>query len=137
MILRPCQSFLLLLLFSLGGAIQDSFAQSDSPYMGKDSPLEDGYKDMHEFKKKQRPMLTIITRKPKKYLVGNQCVTLYTASMGFVYTPSHPGTPRSAEYFHNLGTKFRLFFSAGPFWRIKVNRRIKRCKKSSGDFRHL
>jgi len=93
-------------------------------------------------KKKERPeqkhYMTIIKTNTKKTLYGNKCFEDFTRRLGFVYEIQIKGQAGSlngfTRFWHNAGTKTALFFSAWPWWKLRVNKRYKDCRKSSGDF---
>jgi len=93
-------------------------------------------------KKKERPKskryMTIIKFNTKKTLYGNKCFEDFTRQLGFVYDIQVKGQSGSnngfTKYWHNAAVKSGLFFTAWPWWRLRVNKRYKQCRKSSGDF---
>jgi hypothetical protein len=98
------------------------------------------YYDAVSFEKPKRyEPLAMYTYRPNDFLVGNNCVTEYTKTLGFEYT--YPFTQPNEQpnhlysFFHNVHTHMRLTRRLGFGWKRKVKRRIKQCKTSSGDFR--
>ncbi len=93
-------------------------------------------------KKKERPdkkrYKTIIKNDTKRILYGNKCFEEFTRSLGFKYEVQNKNTSGSlngpARFFHNAGTKTALFFTAWPWWKLRVNKKKKDCRKLSGDF---
>ena len=94
-------------------------------------------------KKKERPegkrhYMTIIKTDTKKTLYGNKCFEDFTRQLGFVYEIQVTGQSGSlngfSRFWHNAGTKTALVFTAWPWWKLRVNKRYKECRKSSGDF---
>ena len=94
-------------------------------------------------KKKERPegkrhYMTIIKTHTKKTLYGNKCFEDFTRQLGFVYEIQVKGQSGSlngfSRFWHNAGTKTALVFTAWPWWKLRVNKRYKECRKSSGDF---
>ena len=76
---------------------------------------------------------------PQKVLYGNPCVEEVTVKMGFKYQyipdTRAPGYVNTQDpTWHNIKTHFKMMFKNGPFYKSKVRKAIKRCKKSSGDF---
>lgn len=92
----------------------------------------------YEQTKRYEP-LALYTYKPNDFLVGNQCVTEYTKTLGFEYTYpfESPNTKpnRLYSFSHNVYTNLRLTFRLGLGWKKKVKARIKQCRESSGDYR--
>jgi hypothetical protein len=94
-------------------------------------------------KKKERPKgkrryMTIIKTNTKNTLYGNKCFEDFTRRLGFVYEIQIKGNAGSLtglnRVWHNSGTKTALFFTAWPWWKLRVNKRYKECRKSTGDF---
>ncbi len=93
-------------------------------------------------KKKERPekkrYKTIVKNDTKRILYGNKCFEEFTRSLGFKYEVQNKKTSGSlngaARFFHNAGTKTALFFTAWPWWKLRVNKKKKDCRKLSGDF---
>lgn len=87
---------------------------------------------------KGRQTLYITVDNPNKVLWGNSCVTSYTnKKMGFEYvvTPKMMIDDPTGLWLENFWVRTRLTFRNGPFWGIKVKKRIRRCRQSSGDFK--
>ena len=93
--------------------------------------------------KKERPegtrhYLTIIKKNTKNTLYGNKCFEDFTRKLGFIYEVEMKGRAGSmsgfARFWHNAATKTALFFKAGPWWKARVNKRLKECRTLSGDF---
>jgi hypothetical protein len=93
-------------------------------------------------KKKERPdktrYMTIVKNNTKGILYGNKCFEEFTRSIGFVYAVQIKGNSGSlngaARFFHNAGVKTGLIFTAWPWWKTRVNKKKKDCRKLSGDF---
>jgi hypothetical protein len=94
-------------------------------------------------KKKERPegkrhYMTIIKTHTKKTLYGNKCFEDFTRELGFVYEIQIKGQAGSlngfTRFWHNAGTKTGLVFTAWPWWKLRVNKKRKDCRKSTGDF---
>lgn len=94
-------------------------------------------------KKKERPVgkrhyMTIIKTHTKNTLYGNKCFEDFTRQLGFTYEIQIKGQSGSingfTRFWHNAGTKTALVFTAWPWWKLRVNKRYKECRKSSGDF---
>lgn len=94
-------------------------------------------------KKKERPegtrhYMTIIKKDTKNILYGNKCFEDYTRQLGFLYEvqmKGHAGSMNGfTRFWHNAVTKTALCFKAGPWWKLRVNKRRDECRTSSGDF---
>ena len=74
----------------------------------------------------------------KGTMPGNKCVDDLTWRKGFRYEQvpkSGPGSmTQEGVFLHNLGTKTILFFRNGPFWHMRVKKKIKECQKKTGDY---
>lgn len=125
--------FILITLF----AAQQLYAQETIP------PTSTTDLDSKINKKKERPKgkrryMTIIKLNTKNTLYGNKCFEDFTRRLGFVYEIQIKGNAGSMtgfnRFWHNTGTKTALFFTAWPWWKLRVNKRYKECRKSSGDF---
>lgn len=82
--------------------------------------------------------LMILKRGSQGTLAGNKCVEDQTMKMGFRYMlvpKKGPGSRTGAGVLlHNAGTKFLLFFRNGPFWTVRLNKKVKECRKKTGDY---
>jgi hypothetical protein len=94
-------------------------------------------------KKKERPdgkrhYMSIIKTNTKKTLYGNKCFEDFTRQLGFTYEVQATGRQGDlngfTRFWHNTATKTALVFTAWPWWKLRVNKRYKECRKSSGDF---
>jgi hypothetical protein len=89
-----------------------------------------------EFKKQK--IQHIIKSDTRKFLFGNKCAEDETLKMGFVYVAMPKGRPGNKNEFNrnlqNLGAKTSILLKNGPFWKVKLNKRIKRCRQQTGDF---
>lgn len=83
-------------------------------------------------------LLQIIKRDTRNILYGNKCFEEFTYQLGFEYVVEPAGEPGSRNdlkrFFHNFGAKFILIFKAGPFWKSRVNKKIRECRELMGDF---
>jgi len=109
--------------------------KSESPTKAIDSDVKVYHKD-HDPPGKQ--IRYIIKKDTRGTLSGNKCATDETRKMGFEYmtlTKGDPGYPNEFDRWrHNFGVKTILFFSRGPFWKVKVNKKIKECRFKTGDY---
>jgi hypothetical protein len=87
---------------------------------------------------KEKKLIQIIKNDTKGILYGNRCFEEVTTDMGFEYVVQPKGQPGNMNEFgrnmHNFWSKFKLFFKAGPFWKSKVNKKVRECRELSGDF---
>ncbi|GEM_PF-1738749 len=86
---------------------------------------------------KQKRIRYIIKNGTGGILYGNPCVLQITRKMGFEYavqTPLLPGSiiePR--RLWNNFKVKSLMTLKHGPFWKISLNKKMKRCGIKSGD----
>jgi len=70
-------------------------------------------------------------------LYGNPCMLEQTRKMRFEYAVQTPGLPGSLgplkRQWENLRTRLNLIFFRTPFWKLILNRRVRNCRKKSGD----
>jgi len=129
-------SFGLLSVFSIPALPQDIPPQ-EGPTSGTDIFHKAPPKPAKEYSSSEN-LLQIVKRDTKKILYGNKCFEEYTYKLGFEYVVEPSGRPDSRSefnrFFHNFGVKFILIFKAGPFWKSKVNKRIRNCREQMGDF---
>lgn len=93
-------------------------------------------------KEKERPKrkryMTIVKFNTKGILYGNKCFEDFTKRMGFFYDVQNKGQSGSlngfTKFFHNAGIKTALVFTQWPWWKLRVNKKKKDCRKLSGDF---
>ena len=73
----------------------------------------------------------------KGLLIGNACMDQVTHSMGFEYVVQIKGQPGNRHEFgrfmNNLGAKTAILFKNGPFWKFKLKRKRKECRRLTGD----
>lgn len=134
---RPILSFILF----IGFLFLTSFESYGQDSIKKNFPTKKLNRKTRENKSANRPkeksISYIIKKSSKNTLYGNPCALEATRKMGFEFALEEKSsdTIRSftRRWKHNLGVKMKLFFTRGPWWRLVVNKRIKECKKKSGD----
>ena len=88
-------------------------------------------------KPKEKNILFIIKNSNAKILYGNPCVIDETHRMGFEYSIQIRGLPGSvngwARFWKNSGVFLKLSLTKGPWWKWTLNKRIKDCRKRSGE----
>ena len=128
---------LLLLLFA--GMTTGLRAQSTdiSDYIPTDNV--DKRKDSNKKKNapKRRTIRYIVKNHGQGLLYGNPCMLEQTRRMGFEYAVQTPGLPGSLRpvkrHWDNVRTWMRLIVLKSPFWKMTLNKRVKDCRKKSGD----
>ena len=87
---------------------------------------------------RQRRIIHWIKPSTKGLYMGNPCVDELTYSMGFVYLVQLKGQAGYKSEFsrlmHNFGAKTGIFFRNGPFWKFKLKKRTKECRRQTGDY---
>jgi hypothetical protein len=88
--------------------------------------------------KTQKPLRFMYLKDGKGRLSGNRCALLFSEKMGIQYVmmpKSQAGSPgKLQQTLHNLGVRFLLTFRNGPFWHLRLNRKIKDCRQKTGDY---
>lgn len=81
---------------------------------------------------------TIYRREQYGTFMGNKCVEECTQNMGFRYElvpRKGPGSKTAVGVFlHNTGTKSLLLFKNGPFWQLRLRKKIDECRLRTGDY---
>jgi len=112
---------------------QDKLEFGDTGMTNKSPKYKSNKKDF-----KQKKSIEIITRSSRGLLLGNSCVEEYMASKRYRYllVPLGEGSSMSGfkVFTHNFGAKFILFFRNGPFWKINLIKKRKKCRSLTGDF---
>ena len=87
---------------------------------------------------KRKKLIKVLKDDTQGILYGNKCFEDMTAEMGFEYVVQPEGQPGSLTGFnkftHNLWSKIKIMFKNGPWWKAKVNKRMKECREMSGDY---
>lgn len=73
----------------------------------------------------------------KGTLYGNPCALEATRKMGFEYVIQTPGLPGAVIMedvrVNNFLVNLKLIFTRSPFWKLILNRKLKKCQQKSGD----
>lgn len=128
--------YLLSLVFVLAGLI--AFGQKDVLIFGdtEKTSFDPDYssKDKSSGKKE----LLLIRKKSKKVLDGNKCFKDYQVSIGVRVKTLIKGEPPYyngiSKFITNTGTRIKGSFRLGPFWVIRLNKRMRQCRDSLHDF---
>ncbi|MEM8938786.1 MAG: hypothetical protein AAGC64_05515 [Bacteroidota bacterium] len=87
---------------------------------------------------KRKKIELIYVKSARGILYGNACAIQETHRMGFEYIVEPVNGMESRSWFgklcSNLWVKTKLFFRRSPFWKATLNKRIKRCRRQTGDF---
>lgn len=88
-------------------------------------------------KPKRKNYSHIYVPNANKILYGNQCVLEETHKMGFEYLVEPRNISGSknwkGKFVNNLWVKTKLVVTRSPFWKLILNKKIKKCRKLSGD----
>ncbi|MEQ8627300.1 MULTISPECIES: hypothetical protein [unclassified Ekhidna] len=86
---------------------------------------------------KRKNLSLIYVPNADNILYGNPCVTEATHKMGFEYIVEPTNLPGSktwkGKFLNNLWVKTKLVVTRSPFWKLILNKKIKNCRKMSGD----
>lgn len=125
-----------LILFSL---LLFSFNASAQRQEEKPSPTTNtSWEAEPELKKKGKNYLTIYRQNAEGLLIGNKCLEDQTRKMGFNYVllpEEGPGSKtQTGVFLHNFGARFLLMFKNGPFWSLRLKKKVKECRRKTGDY---
>jgi len=125
------------LLFILTCKVAGQDIPVEGPTSGTDIFHKAPPKPEREFSSNKN-LLQLIEKDTRNILYGNKCFEEFTYQLGFEYVVEPPGEPGSRSnmkrFFHNFGAKFILIFKAGPFWKSRVNKKVRECRALMGDF---
>ena len=132
-LVKSLYSFVCILIFSglaFGQAKQDKY-DNGTFEEGKQSDIPNSWSE-------KQTLLTILKFDNRDIIAGNACVREETAKMGFEYlvlcNPKVTFGNKVWIFFYNLGTKTELTFRNGFGWQRRVKKKIKDCRRNSGDF---
>lgn len=134
------KSFLFFIV--LGGSIGISWCQKKDKPVSEYLPTEnlemrkDSNKAMNRPQRKNISLLYVANA--DKILYGNPCVTEATHKMGFEYIVEPRNGLESktsmGKFLNNLWIKTKLVGTRSPFWKLILKKKIKECRRQSGDF---
>lgn len=131
------------LLFGIATLIVTlSSAQAPKEVYKRDFPTENVTMGKEANRNANRPKRKrydyLYTESSRGILYGNPCALEATRKMGFEYVVQPaglPGSPGRKELEkNNFFVKMKLFFTRGPWWKLVLNNRIRKCRERSGDF---
>lgn len=86
---------------------------------------------------KRKHYEVIYKRSTRGTLYGNPCALEATRKMGFEYVIQTPGIPGAVLLedvrVNNFLVNVKLIFTRSPFWKLILNKKLKRCQQKSGD----
>ena len=116
-----------------GACAQEELQFGDTPTTNtnpKYSPRDKDYR--------QKTLIHWVKPNAKGLLIGNKCMEEVTNKMGFVYLVQPQGQQGHKSEFgrltHNFFAKIGIFFRNGPFWKFKLKKKAKECRRLTGDF---
>lgn len=125
--------FILLIFFSTSALAQKELKFGDTPTTNKDPKYKQRHKDF-----KRKHVIHWVKTDTKGLLIGNPCMERVFADMGFVYQVEPKGQRSSksgaGRLIHNFAAKTRIFFRNGPFWKFKLKKKRKGCRRQTGDY---
>jgi len=87
---------------------------------------------------KRKNISLLYVKDADRILYGNPCATKETHRIGFEYIvePKNDfeSKTRKGKFLNNLGVKTKLIVTRSPFWKLILNKRIKKCRQQTGDF---
>lgn len=118
-------------------ALSTAYGQSSKDF-GTTGNTSKNPRHKHNNKEHKNKRLTHwIKNDSKGLLIGNACMNEVTEALGFVYVIQVKGQPGNRHGFgrqmNNLGAKTIILFKNGPFWKIKLKRKRKECRRLTGD----
>ncbi len=112
---------------------QEDLRFGDTPTTNKDAKYKPRDKDY-----RQKALIHWVKPDAKGLLIGNKCMDEVTYKMGFIYLVQPKGQPGHRTEFgrltHNFFAKMGIFFRNGPFWKFKLKKKAKECRRLTGDF---
>lgn len=112
---------------------QEKLDFGDTPTTNSDPKYRSNPKEY-----KNKNVIHWVKTSSKGLLLGNRCMEEVTTNMGFVYLIQPKGQQGNKTGFnrftHNFAAKLRITFRNGPFWRFKLKKKTKECRKETGDF---
>ena len=125
--------FLLLILFSTSALAQEDLKFGDTPTTNKNPKYKQRKKDF-----KRKHVIHWVKKDTRGLLIGNPCMERVFADMGFVYLVQPKGQRNNKTNFgrftHNFAAKFRILLRNGPFWKFKLKKKTKDCRRQTGDY---
>lgn len=126
--------FFIFLIFQIGFV----FAQKNQKEIHEHFPTRHtSLKKKKRHKVKQKKFVHIYTTNGNKTLYGSPCGISETQKMGFEYVVEPTKSFRSktvmGKFLNNIWAKTKLFFTRSPFWKMILNKRIRKCAVGMGE----
>ncbi|GAA0890687.1 hypothetical protein GCM10009122_03660 [Fulvivirga kasyanovii] len=87
---------------------------------------------------KNKRMIQWVKSDAKGLLLGNKCLKEVTDDMGFIYVVQPRGQAGNRSEIgrlaHNFFAKIGITLRNGPFWKFRLKKKRKECRRSTGDF---
>ncbi len=123
-----------LLIFWIAGAhAQEKLQFGDTPTTNTDPKYKSKHKDH-----RQKKLIHWVKPNARGLLIGNKCFDEVTNKMGFIYLIQPKGQPGNKSEMgrltRNFFAKTGILFRNGPFWKFKLKKKTKDCRRQTGDF---
>lgn len=124
--------FLVLML-----AAQSAFCQKTPPASTSNTDFNKKGRSVQK-KSSEKKIRYILKKDTQNTSYGNPCVVEITRSKGFEYMVTLRGQPgyesELQRGFHNFSINIALLFRNGPFWKSGLKKKIKECRRKTGDY---
>ncbi|RED91757.1 hypothetical protein C7460_13727 [Marinoscillum furvescens DSM 4134] len=132
----------ILVVTLVSAVVSAASSQAARDVYKRDFPTENVTMGMEANKNANRPKRKrydyLYTESSRGILYGNPCALQATRKMGFEYVVQPagiPGSPGRKELEkNNFFVKLKLVFTRGPWWKLVLNNRLRKCRQQSGDF---
>lgn len=123
----------LLILLSTSAMAQKQLKFGDTPTTNKNPKYKQRAKDY-----KRKHVIHWVKKETKGLMIGNPCMERVFAEMEFVYLIEGKGQRNRKNgiqrFAHNFAAKARIFWRNGPFWKFKLKKKRKECRRQTGDY---
>lgn len=128
---------LVFFLLALGGVSEAQTYDDISRYMPTENLDAKKRGNKWKYRPKRKHYEVIYKRDTKGTLYGNPCALEATRKMGFEYVIQTPGLPGAVLLedvrVNNFLVNLKLIFTRSPFWKLILNKKLKKCQQKSGD----
>lgn len=118
-------------------AAQSAFSQTTPPASTSNTDFNKKGRSAQK-KSNEKKIRYILKKDTQNTSYGNPCVVEITRSKGFEYMVTLRGQPgyetELQRGFHNFGVNVALLFRNGPFWKSGLRKKIKECRRKTGDY---
>ncbi len=118
-------------------AAQSAFGQTTPPASTSNTDFNKKGRSAHK-KSSEKKIRYILKKDTQNTSYGNPCVVEITRSKGFEYLVTLRGQPgyesELQRGMHNFTVNVALLFRNGPFWKSGLRKKIKECRRKTGDY---